>query len=120
MSSASPPEQPSSRPARIGSKRSNTTDRLGLERDGDRVRLITKGGYNWTDRYQWIVEVARKNRIRQFVIDGEAVVLGVDGIADFDALYSRRMTMRCSFVRSMRRRDFIRFIGGAADFFNMG
>jgi ATP-dependent DNA ligase len=24
--------------------------RLRLERDGDRVRLITKGGYNWTDR----------------------------------------------------------------------
>jgi bifunctional non-homologous end joining protein LigD len=25
--------------------------RLRLERDGDRVRLITRGGYNWTDRY---------------------------------------------------------------------
>ena len=23
--------------------------RLRLERDGDRVRLITRGGYNWTD-----------------------------------------------------------------------
>jgi ATP-dependent DNA ligase len=31
-----------------------------------------------------------KNRHRQFVIDGEAVVLGVDGIADFNALHSRR------------------------------
>ena len=28
--------------------------RLRLERDGDRVRLITKGGYNWADRYPWI------------------------------------------------------------------
>ena len=55
-------------------------------RDGDRVRLITRGGYNWTDRYPWIVESALKNRIKQFVIDGEAVVLGVDGVADFDAL----------------------------------
>jgi ATP-dependent DNA ligase len=52
------------------------------------VRLITKGGYNWTHRYPWIVEAALKNRHRQFVIDGEAVVLGVDGIADFDALHS--------------------------------
>jgi bifunctional non-homologous end joining protein LigD len=26
----------------------------------------------------------------QFVIDGEAVILGVDGIADFDALHSRQ------------------------------
>src|ERR1700745_822435 len=33
---------------------------------------------------------ALKNRFRQFVIDGEAVVLGVDGIADFDALHSRK------------------------------
>jgi ATP-dependent DNA ligase len=23
-----------------------------VERDGDRVRLITRGGYNWTDRYR--------------------------------------------------------------------
>jgi bifunctional non-homologous end joining protein LigD len=38
------------------------------------VRLITRGGYNWTDRYPWIVEAALKNRRRQFVIDGEAVV----------------------------------------------
>jgi bifunctional non-homologous end joining protein LigD len=64
--------------------------RLRLERDGDRVRLITRNGHNWTDRYPWIVEAAVKNRIRQFVIDGEAVVLGVDGIADFNALHSRR------------------------------
>ena len=56
--------------------------RLRPERYGDRVRLITRNGYNWTDRYPWIVEAALKNRINQFVIDGEAVVLGVDGIAD--------------------------------------
>ena len=64
--------------------------RLRLERDGDRVRLITRGGYNWTDRYPWIVEAALKNRVKQFVIDGEAVVLGVDGVPDFDALHSRK------------------------------
>jgi bifunctional non-homologous end joining protein LigD len=64
--------------------------RLRLERNGDRVRLITKGGHNWTSRYPWIVEAALKNRHKQFVVDGEAVVLGVDGIADFNALHSRR------------------------------
>jgi bifunctional non-homologous end joining protein LigD len=64
--------------------------RLRLERDGGRVRLITNGGYNWTDRYPWIVEAALKNRFKRFVIDGEAVVLGVDGVADFNALHSRR------------------------------
>ena len=64
--------------------------RLRVERNGDRVRLITKGGYDWSKRYPWIVESALKNRVKRFVIDGEAVVLGVDGIADFNALHSRR------------------------------
>jgi bifunctional non-homologous end joining protein LigD len=64
--------------------------RLRVDRDGDRVRLITRGGYNWTDRYPWIVEAALKNRSKRFVIDGEAVVLGVDGVADFNALHSRK------------------------------
>jgi len=27
--------------------------RLRLERDGDRVRLVTRGGHNWSDRYPW-------------------------------------------------------------------
>ena len=31
-----------------------------------------------------------KNRQKYFVIDGEAVVLGVDGIPDFNALHSRQ------------------------------
>ena len=62
--------------------------RLRLEHDGDRVCLITHGGYDWTKRYPWIVESALKNRHKQFVIDGEAVVLGVDGVADFNALHS--------------------------------
>ena len=39
------------------------------------------------ERYPWI-EAALKNRYKQFVIDGEAVVLGVDGISDFNALHS--------------------------------
>ncbi|MGY8681231.1 hypothetical protein Q2941_26060 [Bradyrhizobium sp. UFLA05-153] len=33
--------------------------RARLERDGDRVRLITKGGHVWSGRYPWIVESAR-------------------------------------------------------------
>jgi ATP-dependent DNA ligase len=64
--------------------------RLRLERDDHRVRLITRGGYDWTKRYPWIVEAALKNKQKQFVIDGEAVVLGVSGVADFNALHSRK------------------------------
>src|SRR5437868_2363830 len=63
--------------------------RVRLERDGNRVRLISRNGYDWTSRYPWIVEAALKNK-KEFVIDGEAVVLGVDGVADFNALHSRK------------------------------
>lgn len=35
-----------------------------------------------------IVEAALKNARKQFVIDGETVILGVDGYSDFDALHS--------------------------------
>jgi ATP-dependent DNA ligase len=64
--------------------------RLIVHRDGDRVRLLTRNGHDWSSRYPWIMESALKNRSKHFVIDGEAVVLGVDGVADFDALYSRQ------------------------------
>ena len=62
--------------------------RLLVHRDGDRVRLITRGGHDWTTRYPWIAEAALKNRHKQFVLDGEAVILGVDGISDFNALHT--------------------------------
>ena len=52
------------------------------------MRLITKGGFDWSKRYPWIVEGALKNRQKHFVIDGEAVILGVDGYSDFHALHS--------------------------------
>jgi bifunctional non-homologous end joining protein LigD len=64
--------------------------RIRVERERHRVRLFSRNGHDSTDRYPWIVEAALKNRIKQFVIDGEAAVLGVDGIPDFNALHSRR------------------------------
>jgi len=37
-----------------------------------------------------VVEAALKGREQQFAIDGEAVVLGVDGVSDFNSLHSRK------------------------------
>ena len=54
--------------------------RIVVVRDGDRVRLLTKNGHDWTSRFPWIAEFALRNRQKRFVIDGEAVVLGVDGV----------------------------------------
>src|SRR4030081_2795662 len=64
--------------------------RLIVQREGKRVRLFTRNGHDWTDRYPLIVEAALRNRTKSFVIDGEAVLLGVDGISDFNGLHSRR------------------------------
>jgi ATP-dependent DNA ligase len=61
--------------------------RLLVIRDA-RVRLLSRSGLDWTKRFPWIAEAALQNRQTRFVIDGEAVVLGVDGISDFDALHS--------------------------------
>jgi bifunctional non-homologous end joining protein LigD len=64
--------------------------RLIVQREGKLVRLFTRNGYDWSDRYPWIVEAALRNRTSSFVIDGEAVLLGVDGIFDFNGLHSRK------------------------------
>ena len=43
------------------------------------MRLFTRNGHDWSERYPRIVEAALRNRNSSFVIDGEAVLLGVDG-----------------------------------------
>jgi bifunctional non-homologous end joining protein LigD len=54
----------------------------------DRVRLYTRRGFNWADRYPRIVEALRSLRVRSIVIDGEAVICGTEGKSDFDKLHS--------------------------------
>ena len=48
------------------------------------MRLFTRNGHDWSGRYPLIVEAALRNRNSAFVIDGEAVLLGVDGRSDFN------------------------------------
>src|SRR5258708_24406246 len=64
--------------------------RLIVQREGKRVRLFTRNGYDWTDSYPMIVEAALRNRISSFVIDGEAGALGVDGLSGVNGLHSRK------------------------------
>jgi ATP dependent DNA ligase domain len=63
--------------------------RLIVRREGPTVRLFTRRGYDWTDRYPAIAAAAAKLRARSFTMDGEAVVIGADGVAVFDALHRR-------------------------------
>ena len=61
-----------------------------VAREESRVRLFTRNRHDWSGRFPWIVESALRNRHTQFVIDGEAVLLTLDGISDFNGLHSRR------------------------------
>jgi bifunctional non-homologous end joining protein LigD len=63
--------------------------RLIVRRDGETVRLFTRRGHDWIDRYPAIAAAAAKLRAGSFTIDGEAVVAGADGVAVFDALHRR-------------------------------
>ena len=53
--------------------------RLILLRQGNRVRLFTRNGHEWSGRFPLVTEAALRNRNSSFVLDGEAVLLGVDG-----------------------------------------
>src|SRR6478609_10882045 len=64
--------------------------RLIIQRDGKRVRLFTRHGHDWSGRFPLITEAALRNRNSSFVIDGEAVLLGVDGRSDFNGRHSRK------------------------------
>jgi ATP-dependent DNA ligase len=64
--------------------------RLMVRREGSRVRCFTRGGHDWADRFPAIVEAASRLRTQSFLIDGEAVICGDDGLSDFNALRSRR------------------------------
>jgi bifunctional non-homologous end joining protein LigD len=57
-------------------------------RDGNRVRLFTRRGYDWSAKYPWIVESLLSLRVRSITVDGEAVWAGTDGKSDFDKLHS--------------------------------
>jgi bifunctional non-homologous end joining protein LigD len=70
---------------------------LIVQRDGKRVRLFTRNGHDWSGRYPLITEAALRIRSTSFVLDGEAVLLGVDGISDFDGLHSRKHNQKVQF-----------------------
>ena len=53
--------------------------RLIARRDGNRVRLFTRRGYDWSGKYPWIVDSLLSLRVRSIIVDGEAVWCGKDG-----------------------------------------
>jgi bifunctional non-homologous end joining protein LigD len=75
--------------------------RFICRRDGDRVRVFSRWGTEWTDRVPVIVEAMRALPVSSATIDGEAVVCDPQGVTDFDALrsaLSRRQGGKCVFL----------------------
>jgi bifunctional non-homologous end joining protein LigD len=63
--------------------------RLQVRKNGDRVRLFTRRGFDWTERYPAVTAAAAKLKAHTLTIDGELGVTGKGGIANFEKLHSR-------------------------------
>ncbi|GLR52923.1 hypothetical protein GCM10007923_41380 [Shinella yambaruensis] len=86
---ASSPVSPCSgrrrRKGRTGSTNSNGTGyRLAIYIEPKGVRIVTRGGHDWTHRFPRIAEAAGKLGIGTAILDGEAVVLNKEGHGDIE------------------------------------
>jgi uncharacterized protein YcfJ len=63
--------------------------RLIARKRDDRVRLFTRRGYDWTDRYPLIRKAVAALQLGSAVIDGEVVCCDGAGVAVFEKLHSR-------------------------------
>jgi bifunctional non-homologous end joining protein LigD len=68
--------------------------RLIARKQDGRVRLFTRRGYDWTDRYPRIVAAVAAIRASSITIDGEAVCCDANGLSIFEELHSRQYNDR--------------------------
>ena len=59
-------------------------------RDPVGIRLITRKGNDWTERYPLVAEAVNHLKVRSCLIDGEVVCCDEKGIATFQLLRHRR------------------------------
>ena len=64
--------------------------RMMVRCDAAGVRLLTRNGHDWADRYPLIADAAGALGVRSCLIDGEAVACDGDGMPVFDRLRYRR------------------------------
>jgi bifunctional non-homologous end joining protein LigD len=55
----------------------------GVHVEPGRVRVLTRGGYDWTGRLSTTVDDARRLAVQTAILDGEAFVLDGHGRSDF-------------------------------------
>jgi ATP-dependent DNA ligase len=54
----------------------------------DQVRVFSRNGHDWSDRYPGLVRAAAHLPCKTAIIDGEAIVQDGDGRSDFESLQS--------------------------------
>lgn len=59
--------------------------RLAVQIEPERVRLIARGGYDWSDRFLAIVAEARRLMLKTAMLDGETVVRDERGRSEVGA-----------------------------------
>src|SRR5688572_8311726 len=60
--------------------------RVQVRVEDGRARVFTRRGYDWTETFWSIALTAAGLPIGAGILDGEAAVVGDDGVTDFDAL----------------------------------
>jgi hypothetical protein len=60
--------------------------RFICHRDGDGVRLFSRGRHDWAGQLPAIAEAIRALSVTSLTLDGEVVVCGDDGISQFDCM----------------------------------
>jgi bifunctional non-homologous end joining protein LigD len=64
--------------------------RLMARRDPVGIRLITRRGNDWSDRFPLVVEAVNHLKVRSCLIDGEVVCCDEKGLTSFQLLRHRR------------------------------
>jgi len=59
-------------------------------RDPVGIRLITRRGNDWTERYPLVAEAVNHLKVRSCLIDGQVVCCDEGGLASFQLLRHRR------------------------------
>jgi len=62
--------------------------RLICFKDGSSVRLQTRNGFDWTERFPGIAQALRSLKAKTAILDGEACILDPRGVSDFGLLQS--------------------------------
>jgi bifunctional non-homologous end joining protein LigD len=64
--------------------------RLMTRRDPVGIRLLTRNGHDWANRFPLVVEAMNHLKVRSCLIDGEAVCCDERGLPVFETLRQRR------------------------------